>query len=106
VTRARLIQGRYAGENKLSGPEESAHQKAQDEWQRQLEKGVARAMAKWLVDNRLASYVRLSWEQLEGMGIAACAEYVKLREAEALRSSNQSQTDSLNQSNLPDISNA
>ena len=103
---ARLIHGTYAGEERLAGPEATRHQRAQDEWQRQLVRGVAEAIGRWLTENgRMSRKIsQLSIEELEGIGCAACQEYVRLREDEWRHLSEQKTSLPLDQ--LSDLSNA
>jgi hypothetical protein len=84
VTNSRMIRGAYAGEERVVGPEHTAHQRAQDQWQRFLEHSVGEAIGRWLTANgRLSRRIReLTTEELEAIGVAACAEYAKVREAE------------------------
>ena len=103
---ARLIHGTYAGEERLAGPEATRHQREQDEWQRHLVRGVAEAIGRWLTENGRMSrkIIQLSIEELEGIGCAACQEYVRLREDEFQRLSDRKATMRLDQ--LSDLSNA
>jgi hypothetical protein len=105
---ARLIHGKYQGEERLARPEVTEHQREQDEWQRHLVRGVAEAIGRWLTDNgRMSRRVnQLTIEELEGIGCAATAEYVKLREDEwrkIERLSESRETKPLNQ--ISDLSN-
>lgn len=88
---ARLIGGNYAGQEAVPGPEATPYQRQQDEWQRFLVRGVAEAIGRWLKENgRLSRRVsQLEIYELEAIGIAACAEYVRLREAEWARQQTQ-----------------
>lgn len=83
-TPARVSQlGIYQGQNQVPGPEASAYQREQDAWQRSMETAIGLAIGQYLTTAKLLKrrVEDLDLAHLEGMGVAACAEYVYQREA-------------------------
>src|SRR5215469_8574177 len=80
--KARVTRGVYRGREKADDTSQTAYQVDQDEWQRSMVRAVAEAIEDWLSDNgRLSRRInQLTIEELEGMGVAACSEYVNQRE--------------------------